>query len=153
MNSDNPIDHAIAANGGLSLEGCPSVVMITRYALHRVLQGLMSVQMSVHAPAVNAALYPAEKPATCVYCAVAIDSKSQAWHDVANERLEQDSKYGGHACDDRKLMREFFGLIDTYRPLAEVTYDADGLPGDRKRLVRVAALAIAAIESYDRRRA
>lgn len=71
--------------------------------------------------------------------------------EVKNERIEQDKKWGGPEHDDKHSTGDFVELILDYT--TSVTYMSiaknDGLK--RKRLIQVAALAVAAIESIDRK--
>ncbi len=72
--------------------------------------------------------------------------------DVKEERRRQDEKWGGPEHDDAHERRDFVRftrehLDDARNALAR----NDDFAEWRKEMVRVAALAIAAIESHDRR--
>lgn len=70
--------------------------------------------------------------------------------DVVKERKRQDEKHGGPVEDDKLDGRDFIELITIYNDQAR----AAGVMGDgpevRRRLIQVAAIAIAAVESFDR---
>jgi len=69
--------------------------------------------------------------------------------DVIDERNRQDKKYGGAPFDDRKSMDDWIRILYSY------LYRLDGWICHhgvwRKKLIQIAALAIAAVESIDRR--
>jgi hypothetical protein len=75
------------------------------------------------------------------------DTVSKAVHDVMKERHRQDAKWGGPEHDDEHTQKEFETFIED-----RLDY---GLNVKRKpyrqRMVEVAALAIAALESCDRK--
>ena len=74
--------------------------------------------------------------------------------DVATERRRQDARWGGAAHDDAQPMETFIGLIRDYAAWARVAFRAGGGIGEaRERLIETAALAVAAVESLDRRHA
>lgn len=71
---------------------------------------------------------------------------AQVIEDIAAERSAQDAQHGGRANDDRNSYYDWVKLIcyqldrGRYEQPVEV----------RQRMVKIAALAIAALESYDR---
>jgi hypothetical protein len=71
-------------------------------------------------------------------------------NDVANERSRQDVLWGGAEHDDAHHPAEFVGFIEAYAQRARAGIEAEGVGETRHRLVQVAALAVAAIESLDR---
>lgn len=71
--------------------------------------------------------------------------------EVAQERNRQDMKWGGAAHDDHHTTAEFVGLIEDYAGWARVMAGMDNLEKARNRLIQVAALAVAAVESIDRK--
>jgi hypothetical protein len=71
--------------------------------------------------------------------------------EVAEERVRQDKQWGGAAHDDEHQTAEFVQLIEVYAGLARTTAAVDDFKEARKRLLQVAALAVAAIESIDRK--
>lgn len=75
----------------------------------------------------------------------------QVLDDVARERLAQDAQWGGPAHDDQHSVDDWSSFID-YQ-LSFIWYPAkEPTPAEiRARLVKVAALAIAAVESLDRK--
>lgn len=70
---------------------------------------------------------------------------------VAAERRRQDARWGGAAHDDAQPMEAFAGLIRDYAGWARVALRAGAHGEARERFVQVAALAVAAVESLDRR--
>ena len=66
--------------------------------------------------------------------------------EINEERMRQDEKWGGQNHDDQHHCEEWAELIREY---AELAYNEEYF---RKRMVQVAALAFAAIESYDRKK-
>jgi hypothetical protein len=74
--------------------------------------------------------------------------------DVLEERISQDAQWGGPAHDDEHSVFEWYGFIEHQMELLAVEqqgHDVDDIPTARARLVKIAALAVAAIESLDRR--
>lgn len=71
--------------------------------------------------------------------------------EVAAERHRQDAKWGGPNHDDQHTTAEFIQWIRNYAGWAEMM-DSMGSPDKaRRRLIQVAALAVAAVESMDRK--
>ncbi len=66
--------------------------------------------------------------------------------DVLAEREHQDAQWGGEAHDDTHLKDDWLHFI---RKQLDHAFHV-GTPGVRDRLVKIAALAVAAIESHDR---
>jgi hypothetical protein len=78
-------------------------------------------------------------------------TETKALAEVAAERTRQDAQWGGPAHDDRLSTDDFVRLITDYAGWARVKA-REGSPVEaRQRLVQVAALALAAVESLDRR--
>jgi hypothetical protein len=76
---------------------------------------------------------------------------TKALKEVAAERTRQDAQWGGPAHDDAQRIDDFVQLITDYAGWARVKA-REGSPVEaRQRLVQVAALALAAVESLDRR--
>lgn len=82
--------------------------------------------------------------------------------EIAKERGRQDAKWGGPAHDDKHKTKEFADFIalraDRIRVFMHVNPEADGTTklayrGETPRsiLVEIAALAVAAVESIDRK--
>jgi hypothetical protein len=82
--------------------------------------------------------------------------------EVAKERGRQDAKWGGPAHDDSHTTKEFAGFIelraDRIRVFLHVNPEANGntklaYRGETPRslLIEIAALAVAAVESIDRK--
>jgi hypothetical protein len=70
------------------------------------------------------------------------------YDDIRAERQRQDVKWGGPEHDDRHLVGDWVGLLDDRVHL--LYSDNEAGPGYRRRLVQVAALAVAAVEAFDR---
>lgn len=70
--------------------------------------------------------------------------------DILTERMAQDRKWGGPKHDDAHEVSEWVVFIQEKLDRAE---EADDDAGYRRRMVQVAALAVAAVESLDRQRA
>lgn len=71
--------------------------------------------------------------------------------EVEKERARQDEKWGGPAYDDNHSTTEFVQLIEDYAGWARTMINMDSPEKARKRLIQVAALAVAAAESIDRK--
>ena len=75
----------------------------------------------------------------------------QVFQEVRNERLHQDLEWGGPGHDDAQPMGQFLEYIE--RKLcrqAEQDLVEENYPEVRRRLIQIAALAVAAVESLDR---
>jgi hypothetical protein len=71
--------------------------------------------------------------------------------DVIAERKRQDAKWGGPLSDDqRNHPSDWCRLIQDYAGWARTMASMDSSEKYRKRMVQIAALAVAAIESHDR---
>lgn len=70
--------------------------------------------------------------------------------EVHNERNRQDDKWGGAEHDDKHSIAEFVQLIKDYSGWARVMGNMGSILKARKRLIQVAALAVATIEAIDR---
>lgn len=73
--------------------------------------------------------------------------------EVAAERTRQDAQWGGATRDDALPIPAFVQLIGDYAGWARVKAREGSMVEARQRLVQVAALAVAAVESLDRRAA
>lgn len=69
---------------------------------------------------------------------------------ITTERNLQDEQWGGESHDDSHSSFEFREFIE--KQLSFITDNPEEFVENRNRLIKVAALAIAAIESIDRRR-
>ena len=71
-------------------------------------------------------------------------------HEIKLERWRQIEEFGGPVHDDLHSDREWCGLIQRHNRRA-----VDGKTRDdfRTQMIRVAALAVAAIEAFDRKKA
>lgn len=73
--------------------------------------------------------------------------------EVGAERARQDGKWGGAAHDDKHSVAEFVQFIEDYAGWARMM-DSLGSPlKARRRLMQVAAMAVAVVESLDRKTA
>jgi len=75
---------------------------------------------------------------------------SDAIADVFKERRRQNEKWGGADHDDTHTSLYFIMLIKDYATWAGAMLAMGNRTKMRKRLIQVAALAIAAVESIDR---
>lgn len=71
--------------------------------------------------------------------------------EVDAERTRQDEKWGGAEHDDSHTTAEFVQLIEDYAGWARTMSGMGSHGKARRRLVQVAALALAAVEVLDRR--
>ena len=80
-------------------------------------------------------------------------SREGIYRDIETERLAQDSRWGGAARDDSHREEDWAALVARHLGLA--LGESAGVGHDparfRRQMVRVAALAVAAVESHDRR--
>jgi hypothetical protein len=70
--------------------------------------------------------------------------------EIMRERLRQDEKWGGAAHDDHHTTADFVQLIQDYAGWARTMAGMNSPAKARIRLIQVAALAVAAIETIDR---
>jgi hypothetical protein len=70
--------------------------------------------------------------------------------EVDKERQRQDVKWGGPCHDDRHSTTDFVHLIEDYACVAQTMASINNHDEARELLVRVAALAVAAVERLDR---
>lgn len=70
---------------------------------------------------------------------------------VAAERGRQDAKWGGPEHDDEHTTADFVLLIQDYASWARVMAGMDSAEKALRRLIQVAALAVAAVESIERK--
>jgi len=71
--------------------------------------------------------------------------------DVAIERLAQDKKWGGPKHDDEHGIEDFCSFANNKLWKAVMASHDENDEEARKRLIQVAALAVAAVESLDRK--
>lgn len=78
---------------------------------------------------------------------------SQASDDVQRRRREQDAHHGGYERDDRRKPEEWLVLLAKYlgRAAAASPLQGPNPKAYRDALVDVAAVAQAAVESFDRK--
>jgi len=70
---------------------------------------------------------------------------------VRLERMRQDQKWDGAKHDDKHTVFDFIRWIKNYAGWASQMADMNSFPRTRKRLIQIAALAVAAVESMDRK--
>jgi hypothetical protein len=70
--------------------------------------------------------------------------------EVAEERMRQDAKWGGAEHDDEHSTAEFVQLIEDYAGWARTMAGMNSPEKAERRLIQVAALALAAVESSRR---
>jgi hypothetical protein len=70
--------------------------------------------------------------------------------DIHLERRAQDEEWGGPAHDDEHTVAQWLTYIDYQMQRARKAYISSQPSYIRERFVKIAALAVAAIESYDR---
>ena len=75
---------------------------------------------------------------------------SEIYIDIALERNRQDAQWGGPSHDDSHSTRDWAGFVEKQ---AREMWLKPTFSEARERLVKIAALAVAGIESLDRRRA
>lgn len=78
-------------------------------------------------------------------------SQQQILEEIHQERERQNKHWGEAAHNDAHTIIEFVQLIRDYASWARVMGVMNSHDKARRRLVQVAALAVAAIESIDRR--
>lgn len=93
-----------------------------------------------------AASQPHATSATYPYPTIA-SAQSTVYAEIKVERASQDAKWGGPDHDDEHESEDWFSFIQEHLDRAE---NPDVY---RMQMIRVAALAVAAIESFDRKRA
>ena len=80
----------------------------------------------------------------------AAEQKPRVLQDVENERYRQDKKWGGPDHDDEHMPSDWYQTIRAYLEWAFMMARMDNPEKYRRRMIQVAALAIAAVESHDR---
>jgi len=71
--------------------------------------------------------------------------------EIHTERLRQDRQWGGPAHDDEHTSGDWAGLVSSQLHCARVAELNNRAEEFRERLIKIAALAVAAIEAHDRR--
>ncbi len=71
--------------------------------------------------------------------------------DIERERVAQDKQWGGPEHDDEHSGSDFVRFIREHTDRARKAINAGDLDEYRKQLIEIAALAVAATESLDRR--
>ncbi len=78
------------------------------------------------------------------------DCATSALTDIAAERGRQDRKWGGPKHDDQKSPNDFVQHIEDYAGWARQMACMGSFEKYRRRMIQVAALAVAAVEAADR---
>lgn len=78
-----------------------------------------------------------------------VDLTTEAVGDISMERVLQDHQWGGPETDDLRSEAEWAEYI--HKQISKLFQDEGGALAARDRFVKVAALAIAAIQSIDRK--
>lgn len=82
---------------------------------------------------------------------VAAEMELQPYADVAVHRMEQDAQWGGPQNDDRNTAHDWLAHLGRQAALTHFEQCEGFDPGKfRERMVKIAALSIAAIEAVDR---
>lgn len=71
--------------------------------------------------------------------------------EISNERIRQDKKWGGPEHDDKHSQLDFAHLISQRTESMRVTAYMHQFEATREKLIQIASLAVAAIESLDRK--
>lgn len=77
-------------------------------------------------------------------------TKIEICQEILDERARQDLQWGGAEHDDQHHVETWTDLINTQLLNADECGETDQA-GSRERFIKIAALAVAAIESLDRR--
>lgn len=79
-----------------------------------------------------------------------IEEAEGVLEELSLERQHQDGKWGGPAHDDQRGPFDWVRNIRNYVGWAEQMADMDSPDKYRRRMIQIAALAVAAVESHDR---
>lgn len=115
------------------------------------------VRLVTRDEAIDAALHYArqdDRDVTSLGIACMLDEVHQhnVYDDVVQEREYQDAKWGGPEHDDTHTSKEFLDFIDRKIRRANHEWFIQQDKEVRKKLIQIAALAVAAVESIDRQR-
>ena len=75
----------------------------------------------------------------------------QALKEIASERARQDAMWGGAGHDDNHGCDDWFDYIEHQIYQIREEWDGEDTDKVRRAYIKIAALACAALESYDRR--
>lgn len=78
-----------------------------------------------------------------------VDLTTEATSDIAMERVLQDNQWGGPETDDLRTDAEWAEYI--HKQVSKLFQDEGGALAARDRYVKIASLAVAAIQSIDRK--
>jgi hypothetical protein len=82
-----------------------------------------------------------------------VDPQEAVLAEIVLERLEQDAQWGGPGHDDQHDVNCWIAILARHVGLAANDEAATDLARFRRQMVRVAAVAVAAVESLDRKAA
>ena len=71
--------------------------------------------------------------------------------EVRQERVRQDGKHGGESHDDKNSPHDWERKIARYNGWAAEMFDQGSPDKYRRRMINIAAMALAAVESHDRK--
>jgi hypothetical protein len=80
-----------------------------------------------------------------------MNTTKEIFIDIGAERVRQDLKWGGAQHDDNHSTADFVQLIEDYAGWVRVMAGMNSPEKARNRLIQIAALAVAAVESIDRK--
>lgn len=80
--------------------------------------------------------------------AATLEAQSPVMAEIAEERRRQDSKWGGPAHDDTHTLLDWWSFMQMR--MVGLAYPG-GKADERRDLIQIAALAVAAVESLDRK--
>ena len=78
-----------------------------------------------------------------------LEIREQIWGAILAERAEQDRQWGGPEQDDKNGDLDWVQFIQ--KQLLRLTSEPFSIDAFRKRMINVAALAVAALEAIERR--
>lgn len=79
------------------------------------------------------------------------EDKQKIFLEILEERNRQDAKWGGTAHDDQHDADDWFDYVRYQMSQVEEEWDGEDDNVVRRAYVKIAALAVAAVESFDRR--
>ena len=76
----------------------------------------------------------------------------KVYDEVLAERCAQDAEHGGPETDDRHSLNDWIAIAARHLGLATNDKAVETPSRFRRQMIRLAALAVAAVESFDRKR-
>lgn len=80
-----------------------------------------------------------------------LENQARILEEVADERQRQDEKWGGAESDDKNNPLDWHEVIADYNGWARRMLCMGSVAKARRRLIQIAALAVAQVEALDRR--